>query len=924
MKPSFALDFRDGAIALLHRTSRGWQQVGATSINAPDLAEALSYMRSTALGLSPRGLATKLVLPNDQILMTTVHAPGPDAAKRRKQIKAALEGLTPYGVDDLAFDWSGEGSELRVAVVARETLAEAEAFAVEHRFNPVSFVAAPLDASFQGEPFFGPSALSETLLAQGERVERDRDAIVVVTRDLPREELAVAAPAPATASSPEPEQMAEPAPRIEPAPEVSAASDTAPLTVAEVAPTNQTAAPLPEAAPETLEVAKAAAAAEPTPPSVPPAPQPAMAMEPPAAEANSPAAPLAAKPDDLDLPDFGSAKVPPAGPAAFDLKALAVDLVDEAPMALDVASDGKSRTDGAESPAPINPPPAPDRADTVATGPVVAEGRDTSLADFSKAAAEARARKAPPVGPAPAQRPSVPRPTLAKRPAAPGTLRDALPFPGTGTAKQVAAGKARPAEQGATMLRLEPRNVVPLQKTAAPNQDSPAAKAKPTKEMGLFGKPAPVRGKPRYLGLILTGLLLLMLALVAAWSSFSLSQSQADPGAQPGDVGLAATDPASSDLPTIEEEALADGQDLPAGPTAVAADPAPETGLPSDNPAAAAVPGNAPQDEIFLAANDTAPLTRDPVLLPSLTAATDPPPQLGAPPPPFGTVYTFDTNGRIQPTPEGIITPEGVLLVEGAPAKVPPPRTATLPPPPDPATGPVLASAETTNSVLETFQADPALAGKKPRNRPEGLTPPPAPDQEGQTEAPATDIRFADIRPEPRPAALTQASAADALSGAAAASLAANGLEQSNEIALVTSRKPLARPDGADQAVDAAVAAALQSGEAEPQSAAETANLTPEEQAEPEVENPAPDIPTNASVAKQATDKDALNLSRLALIGIFGNASGRYAMIRQPNGGIKRVKVGDTIDGGKVAAITATELQYQKGGRMLTLTMPKG
>ena len=68
-------------IALLHRTSRGWQQVGATAFDAPDLAEALSYLRSTALGLSPRGVSTKLVIPNEQILYTQIHAPGPDAGQ---------------------------------------------------------------------------------------------------------------------------------------------------------------------------------------------------------------------------------------------------------------------------------------------------------------------------------------------------------------------------------------------------------------------------------------------------------------------------------------------------------------------------------------------------------------------------------------------------------------------------------------------------------------------------------------------------------------------------------------------------------------------------------------------------------------------------------------------------------------------------
>ena len=39
---------------------------------------------------------------------------------------------------------------------------------------------------------------------------------------------------------------------------------------------------------------------------------------------------------------------------------------------------------------------------------------------------------------------------------------------------------------------------------------------------------------------------------------------------------------------------------------------------------------------------------------------------------------------------------------------------------------------------------------------------------------------------------------------------------------------------------------------------------------------------------------------------------------------VKKVKVGDTVDGGRIAAITATAVEYQKGGRMVTLSLPTG
>ena len=122
MKPSFAINISDTAIGLLHRTARGWLQVGETSFDTADLGEALGYLRGSALGLSPGGLTTKLVLPNSQIKYLELDAAGPTDTDRRNQIRAALVGRTPYNVEDLVFDWSGTGAKVQVAVVARETL----------------------------------------------------------------------------------------------------------------------------------------------------------------------------------------------------------------------------------------------------------------------------------------------------------------------------------------------------------------------------------------------------------------------------------------------------------------------------------------------------------------------------------------------------------------------------------------------------------------------------------------------------------------------------------------------------------------------------------------------------------------------------------------------------------------------------------
>ncbi len=1027
MKPSFALDFRDGVIALLHRTTRGWQQVGSTPLDAPDLNDALSYLRATALGLSPRGLATKLVIPNDQILYTRVYAPGPEVAKRRRQIKAALEGLTPYDVEDLVYDWWGSGPEVDVAVVARETLAEAEGFAAEHRFNPVSFVAAPDSGGFVGEPFFGPSALAATLLAEGEKVERDQDPISVVAREFPRAEVAapsavvapvVAGPAVAAAAA---EVTASP-PLSPPATPIAALD------------------PAPDLAAPSTQIA--------------PAPVPAPgAVEPEAIEPNA-------------LPDFSEVRTPVGG--AFDPVAFAADLVDEAPMALDVADEASGSDQAAPLARAVPPaaaPSVPPSAAPAVVDEVPPKSAPTILTAFNKArdsvaqapqdmpgeiVSLARANAAPPLGPAlgpvPALRPTVPRPVQAKPAGAlPSASREAVPFPPRGHAVRPAIAKGKPAAAapGIAGARRD-RNVVPLTKpTTAPpvaaHSGAPSTDATGVKGLtGLDGRPLPSGQRPRFLGLILTGVLLVALTLVAAWSSYYLSLNEVDPGAAPAANGLAAdpgtADPGTADtgtadsgtadsatadsatadpgtaasgtadpgladpapdasLPSAEDEALADGQDpslaaetvttpadaalqpadllsgtpdteaMTADPTLPAPDDAATAGLPTlpapdvgtalaasaaaaalpapatsdagaetlvelpqaapepapgtrvvSDSAVVAAPGSDPQDEIFLASADAPPQTSDPLIMPQAATDSDAPPALAPPPPPFGTVYTFDAAGRIQPTPEGIVTPEGVLLVAGAPRLVPPTRPATVtavdaPPRPE----------ATALDAAAPLWADPALAGKTPRSRPAGLVAPAATaGQQGEVLAPAQDSRFAAFRPGARPEALTRTAGTDpAANGAAAASLALNGVLPNSSI-LAVSRRPAARPSGMDQAVEAAVAAAALTPD--PQ----TASLAPEDQPEPELEAAAPQLPASASVSRQATTKDVLNLSHLAVIGIFGSSSGRYAMVRQPGGGVKKIKVGDTIDGGRVAAITASEVQYKKGNRMLALSLPEG
>ncbi len=170
MKPDFALSLSHDDIALLHKSATEWRMVGKADPASPRLGDELAAVIAAAGTLGPQGVFCKLIIPNDQIKFLKIAKPQVDPSQHMKVAAQALEGTTPYRVDELAYDVCQSGECLSIAAVARETLAEAETFAVEHGFKPVSFVAQPDPDDFDGEPFFGKTEFSERFPTMADKI----------------------------------------------------------------------------------------------------------------------------------------------------------------------------------------------------------------------------------------------------------------------------------------------------------------------------------------------------------------------------------------------------------------------------------------------------------------------------------------------------------------------------------------------------------------------------------------------------------------------------------------------------------------------------------------------------------------------------------------------------------------------------------
>ncbi|MGB3148798.1 MAG: hypothetical protein WBA91_13730, partial [Paracoccaceae bacterium] len=670
MKPRFALDLTNDAVNLLDRADGGgWIRVARVMLAAPDIDTRLAEMRDLAERLAPDGFFTKLILPNSQLLYLETEVLGYSQAERRAEIARALDGRTPYAVNDLVFDFSRSGNWAKVAVVAKITLTEAEEFASSYGFNPVGFVAVPEPGSFSGEPYFGLTAQFDKYLPPGGRFDRDQDPVRVIAHDeavfskQAARFAAEAAPEPAAAVEPTPvaavpEDLAEP--------EVNEASDTAPPAE-------------PDASFADVEEEAPFIAVD-GPGDMPDAPYPTSEVEGDAATDVPAAEEEQAKPEMQAEPHSGTdqtggaqgfqsrrsgagadAQIAKAGPRLGDvaprLKSIASPAVDAAAETDTTASAAPKLIVAAEDHRPGRAPQTAPARETAATAAISAAA-SAALSGASAAAAKAAQQGG--------------RGLVASKRLAKAALAGARPLAAGSAARAAGLGKA--AAEGLARLKPAP----------APATTESATDFAELSPSGIghrvFAGLRPASGLPTT-ALAVTAVLVAVGAAAAFFLFATPQTAPVTPGADT--VALApSTDGAGTETgtdPTAEEiaasvasaadpDASADGSaPLNAPLVSSGVETAADVPAAENNDLALITPeAEKPPEEVADVLADPAALAGDAPLAPQPL------------PLPFGQLLRLDADGMIIATPEGVVTPEGFLLIAGKPKRLPPGRPANL------------------------------------------------------------------------------------------------------------------------------------------------------------------------------------------------------------------------------------------------------
>lgn len=722
MKPNFALSLSFDGIQLLRRIDGGWQVLGNVAVDDPEMPAKLAALRERAKVDADGALRTKLIIPHEQIKFTAIDT----AMTTNDDVLAAMEGATPYSVSDLVIDSERGGGRTHIAAVAKDTLDEAEAFAVEHKFNPVAFVAIPDPLTFTNEVFFGETAIASTLLVSGERVEPDEPVKVTGEAPVPEApELVETESESADTAEPEP----EPVPDAAEPDDVADVPDEEPNQAEPIETSESETVEVAEVEPAELEPAKVETA-QPEPTPVDPSELP--EEEHPLVAFSSRARKLRDEGRKLGLETDAATQVP--------------SVPDEKPAEPEVLFTSRKGiaplTAQRDAPAEVGPTPL--------AAPIKAE------------APAALVKSEPtPVKPTAPAAPAKPDPVSIK---APAPVASAKPDPSPAKAPPPPSPEPR-TERAKKTAPAEPRR----KRTSAP-----------------LGRQK-VGGKPKYLGLILTVCLLIFLFVMALWANTLSEDGIAGWFKRPSDlVEVEPTSVPVVDEPVIEtvtvtepEETLPEVDPEPALPILRASgriltpDEADRiyaaTGVYQRAPRMPLLPRDTSIEDLTQARSiDFAQRPEQPIAVDYDLMAPDLGLESPRVPPPAGTSYQWDLRGFILATPEGVLTPNGAVVIAGAPERLPPARPGT----PEPVPAEVGVSDVDPNAFRLIGGRPPLL----PRERPEGLVP----EQTAETEdAPTEDplelagavadaliaqaeaLETAEAAPEPAPVAEEQVAVAE-------------------------------------------------------------------------------------------------------------------------------------------------------------------
>ena len=925
MKPNFALSLSFEGIGLLHRAFPGWNRVGEVALDSPDLSGALEVLRETAQQINGQDLASKLVIPNEQIKFLCLDLGVVDEAERTKAILKALEGATPYPVAQLVYDWSVDGDKTQVAAVARETLAEAEKFATEHGFGPVCFVAIPPTDQFSGEPFFGPTNYATALLGDGAEVQRDLAPIRVtgvVRLPDPGDEDDAAESAEAADKNEDiaTEDLTPETVLVQPKDYLdqlesdaeqatSADSETEPNLAVDPVAVSVLCDTLPSIEDEdvsghsNVELSSASEMPE-------------------AGEEDG----VLGSPDETDPSENETGVGEDSAPAFSTIRAHQDDdLTADAPLLSGVRRNLEDLL--APVPAPVIASDGEDASPQIEATPASYGGfgvNEGPRAPDQASSENSQPSGGQPIGANPTSEAQAGRLSFFSR-------------RGTELASGI-AGSLRNSLANRSGRRVE----APIADVAQPVESSLEATDLETERqrMTVFGarkadaEQQVVGGKPRYLGLVLTAILLILLAGVAAWASLFLDDGMARLfGPRDTEVSILAPDTVDEMVAEGEEAMVSEtlGESLETASLEPLSEPAQSVPLAQPNlphalteseaQARYAVSGvwqRAPQepqlpdqlsiDDLYLTSIDPRVDAQDAVALPEINAlATDQAMGPVALPAKRGTRFELDERGLVVARVEGALSPEGFFVFAGRPPSVPrslPQRSG--------ADEPAVSAEQERLSTI------------RPRPRPEGLIS----QNERANLGGLTRTELASKRPKTRPASAlqlaqekreqeevetaAQAAVENALAEAAAATIP---FDSATALAVAQSRKPKPRPRNFAKVVDQARIA---------QESDENREVTKVAAAVPQQQKTAPNIPSKASVAKAATVRNQINLRKINLIGVYGKPNSRRALVRLSNGRYKKVQGGDRLDGGRISAIGDGELRYQKNGRNVILKMPRG